>query len=293
MINRNIVVLTLLSLVLVNPTAGGRIFGRRWQRNHNSTGYTQQSGNQTESSPSETTPMVSPERPRVELKVVREIPINEGYVKKGRWLVLGDQKYYQFEDANGNWQTAQKFEIANKKDDTFLDKDGNTVHYAKGDIVFTAAGDLGKFKAPATEETVTKAIDNEEEVIASRISANRPHLRRSPELDAAARERARVSAFDRLFSHFDRNRLGPNYYARKNGFPLPGWMGDHGNQIESIAWGTSSGDDSWNIWMGSPGHRGHILGQTLGQDHTDFGVGHFYSPETGDVWTVMTAPRTN
>jgi len=145
-----------------------------------------------------------------------------------------------------------------------------------------------------TNGVVSGELDPEEKIIATNIKSGRPNLSRSAELDAAARERAKVSAQERATgwtSHWDRQGNGPNYYARKNGFALPAYMANNGNQIESIAWGQGSGSSAWTTWMHSPPHAGHILGTSMGADHTHFGVGHYYSLQTGHVWVVMTAPK--
>jgi hypothetical protein len=130
----------------------------------------------------------------------------------------------------------------------------------------------------------------------SDYSQRRSSLSYSPILARIARERAYDMAMRGYFSHVNPDGIGPNFLVTQAGYPLPDFYGSErsGNNIESIAAGNATVDDTWRQWMGSSGHRTHILGlKDFYAEQTDYGIGHAYVPGSrySHYWVVITARR--
>ncbi len=122
----------------------------------------------------------------------------------------------------------------------------------------------------------------------------RPSLTCNPILASVARSRATDMAARRYFSHVNPDGIGPNYLVRQAGYNLPGGYDGtlEGNNIESIAAGYGTAEEAWQGWMGSEGHRSHLLGlEPFWAEQLEYGVGYAYLPgsEYGSYWVVITA----
>ncbi|MCA9929942.1 MAG: hypothetical protein KC419_15770, partial [Anaerolineales bacterium] len=92
----------------------------------------------------------------------------------------------------------------------------------------------------------------------------RPSMTCDPILAQVARARAQDMAQRQYFGHVDPDGYGPNYKVRAAGYGLPTWYSTSidGNNIESIAAGYATATDVWNAWLGSSGHRTHVLAES-------------------------------
>lgn len=140
----------------------------------------------------------------------------------------------------------------------------------------------------------------EEQQIADLLRAHpeqqRPSLTCDARLEQVARARAQDMADRGYFSHTNPDGVGPNTLVRQTGYPLPGWYSTalDGNNIESIAAGTSTAAVTWNIWMGSSGHRTHLLGlDPFWAEQIEYGIGYAAKPGSPYTyyWVAITAKR--
>jgi hypothetical protein len=130
----------------------------------------------------------------------------------------------------------------------------------------------------------------------SDYSQRRTSLSYNPILARIARERAYDMGARGYFAHVNPDGIGPNFLVTQAGYPLPDFYAGErsGNSIESIAAGNATVEGTWRQWMGSPGHRTHILGlDDFYAEQTDYGIGHAFVPGSrySDYWVVITAKR--
>lgn len=78
----------------------------------------------------------------------------------------------------------------------------------------------------------------------------------------------------------------PNAVARLFGYALPGFWPDEANSIESIHRGNPRIGGVLASFIGSSGHRNHVMGQGWYAGHREIGVGARLDERT---WTVLTA----
>ncbi|GIV77329.1 MAG: hypothetical protein KatS3mg050_1723 [Litorilinea sp.] len=123
----------------------------------------------------------------------------------------------------------------------------------------------------------------------------RPEMRCHPVLATVARQRAEDMANRGYFGHVTPEGYGPNYLVMQAGFDLPDWydLSPDGNNIESIAAGYGTAQATWEQWMGSSGHRVHLLGEhPFYREQVEFGAGYAANPNSPYVhyWVILTAP---
>jgi uncharacterized protein YkwD len=124
----------------------------------------------------------------------------------------------------------------------------------------------------------------------------RPSLTCHPILAQVARERAQDMADRGYFSHTNPDGYGPNYLVQQAGYILPAYydQSPDGNNIESIAGGYPTAEAAWAGWMGSEGHRTHLLGlDPFWAEQIEYGIGYVYEPgsDYGHYWVVITAKQ--
>lgn len=124
----------------------------------------------------------------------------------------------------------------------------------------------------------------------------RPTLICNEILEKVAGERAQDMGARAYFGHTNPDGFGPNYLVEQAGYILPNWYGqdEAANNIESIAAGYGTPSDAWAGWMGSSGHRTHLLGlDPFWAEQIDYGIGYAYVPGSpyGHYWVVITAKR--
>lgn len=150
------------------------------------------------------------------------------------------------------------------------------------------------FKAP------TCLLNPQEQQIAEYMRTHPEQQRASltcdPILAQVARARAQDMADRAYFGHTNPDGFGPNHLVRQAGYPLPGWYGSapDSNNIESIAAGNSTAAATWNQWMGSDGHRLHLLGQhPFWAEQIEYGIGYVAKPGSPYTyyWVAITAKR--
>lgn len=119
-------------------------------------------------------------------------------------------------------------------------------------------------------------------------------LKLNPLLSAQARQKAQDMANRGYFGHVDPDGRGPNVWVRDAGYVLPSYYSTarDGNNIESIGAGYAGAEQAWNAWMGSSGHRMHLLGDhQFYQEQIEYGIGYAYKANSpyGHYWVVLIA----
>lgn len=146
-----------------------------------------------------------------------------------------------------------------------------------------------------------KAVDlnvQEQQIFNSLKSASgqgRPFVVLDATLCRVARQKAADMANRGYYSHTDPDGHGPNWLARQAGYSLPDYYDQSvgGNNIESVNAGRASANDAWSSWMGSSGHRQHLLGANpFYAEQTSIGIGFVDQPgsQWRYYWVVITAP---
>jgi len=137
----------------------------------------------------------------------------------------------------------------------------------------------------------------EERAIARLVTKHRqqgrPRMTHDAYLHLVARAKAKDMARRDYFGHTDPDGYTPNRVLRLTGYGLPEFYGS-ANSIESIVAGTNyTPSVAFNAWMGSPGHRRHLLAEdTFYQDQTRFGVGYASSSRSQlkNYYVFISAP---
>lgn len=122
----------------------------------------------------------------------------------------------------------------------------------------------------------------------------RPSMKRNSILAKVARQRAEDMARRNYFSHTNPDGFGPNYLVKQAGYVLP----DHydqspsGNNIESIAAGSATAEETKEMWLNSQGHRTHMLGEIdFYAEQIEYGIGYANVPGSDYryYWVLLTA----
>jgi uncharacterized protein YkwD len=150
--------------------------------------------------------------------------------------------------------------------------------------------------------TVSSSIGDTDAALEAQIATfmklDNNQRRRSLTYNAILARIARQRAYDMgqrdYFSHVNPDGIGANYLVSQAGYALPDFYGKNrsSNNIESIAAGNETAEATWVQWMGSTGHRTHILGlDDFYAEQTEYGVGHAFVPGSryGDYWVIITA----
>jgi hypothetical protein len=142
-------------------------------------------------------------------------------------------------------------------------------------------------------------LNNEELAVARLMLADGGQQRENPVCNSilaqVARARARDMALRDYFSHTNPDGDGPNLLVREAGYPLPDWYADEqaANNIESIGGGYADPNAVWQGWLGSSGHRPHILGtDSFYADQEAYGIGYYFSGNSKykHYWVFLSAP---
>lgn len=90
-----------------------------------------------------------------------------------------------------------------------------------------------------------------------------------------AQNRALDMANRKYFGHKTPDGFFANKLVRDAGYPLAKWYPANDNQIESIAAGYVTAQETYTGWMNSPHHKTHLLGN-LGffAEQIDYAFGH-------------------
>ncbi len=163
----------------------------------------------------------------------------------------------------------------------------------------TAAGSTDA-EPTDTEPTDTESCSLDDEaaelmaLILSHSAQERPTLQCDPILSQVATERAQDMATRGYFDHVSPEGIGPNYLVRAANFPLSNNYSSStdANNLESIAGGTQTAQQTFDLFVGSSGHRKHILGESSfyrAQGH--IGVGMVDDPDSPFrfYWVVLIA----
>lgn len=107
----------------------------------------------------------------------------------------------------------------------------------------------------------------------------------------AAQHKAEDMNARHYFNHTDLDGHTPNYWARAYGCTLPSNYQVEGNQIESISLNYPTAKLAWDGWLGSPGHRTHVLGTIpFFREQVHYGVG-YVNGDWGIMYVIMTSPN--
>lgn len=125
----------------------------------------------------------------------------------------------------------------------------------------------------------------------------RTAMTRNALLDSVARARALDMATRGYFSHVTPDGIGVNTLVQRAGYPLPASyvasLSAHNVESAAAGYPYASARDAWRGWMGSPGHRNHLLGlHPAFAEQTEFGIDYVYRPDSrkGHYWVVLIAP---
>lgn len=118
-----------------------------------------------------------------------------------------------------------------------------------------------------------------------------------PELQAFARSRAEDMAERDYFGHVTPERVGPNELLRETGYEMPEYyVGGITNSVESILAGESSAKKVWNLFLDSPVHRRHLLGEDpMYEKQQQYGVAYYHKPASkyAHYWVIVIAEHGN
>lgn len=166
-----------------------------------------------------------------------------------------------------------------------------TNHSAKADSALTP-----RIFIPYLSTLDANCKFNEEEAQLANLMRSAPEQQRkslgcNPILSKVAQERAEDMARRGYFDHTNPDGLGPNAMVLAAGYVLPKYYPQDGNNIESIAGGTQTVEETWNALINSPSHRTHLLAENkFYQRQTDFGVGYVYNRNSTyqHYWVIIT-----
>jgi uncharacterized protein YkwD len=132
-------------------------------------------------------------------------------------------------------------------------------------------------------------------VNASGQRRDKSQMRPDDRLTQVARARAMDMAKRRYFDHTNPDGEAANYLVRQTGYQLPSHYSTSrsGNNIESIGAGYLNANEAWSGWMGSSGHKTHLLANdSFYRAQTSYGIGHYYDSSSPykHYWVVLTAP---
>ena len=137
------------------------------------------------------------------------------------------------------------------------------------------------------EQTGSCALNSQEQGIAGLVQGHPLQGRASSTchltLSQVARARAQDMATRGFFGHVNPDGNGPNRLVQEAGYVLPEFYSQTAaaNNIESILAGVASFEEAFDLWLGSPAHRRHLLAETeFNADQIEFGVGYAFNPDS-------------
>lgn len=160
-------------------------------------------------------------------------------------------------------------------------------------VAVTQTNVIGSGELPAPCEL------SAEELAASKLIAESSQQQRTKMvcndiLSRVARARAKDMAERAYFSHTNPDGVGPNLLIEQAGYDLPSWYSSKrdANNVESIAAGFATPEEVFRGWLGSDGHRRHILGLIdFYADQEVYGIGYYYKAGSpyGHYWVFLSA----
>jgi uncharacterized protein YkwD len=233
-------------------------------------------------------------RPVVESQRRRE-PAKTDYIQQGRWT--GER--FQYLGRDRRWYNAAKVQIA-ENDGEFLNADGITVPYIKGDVLFEVPG-LGAHKSkntkqpeePQVEEQKPEATPEETEQV-SEVEDNDPWVPNPEKFELTPGERNIITKTNQVRARVGLGKLTVSRAlmeqarAKSNNMAAQGRM-DHysvwpapSGQRENIAYGYPDSNAAMNGWITSGGHYASIVSQTQ-----YIGVSGVYARNGTPYWTQV------
>lgn len=117
-------------------------------------------------------------------------------------------------------------------------------------------------------------------LIISHPKQQRNNLTCHPILAITAAKKARSMASNQRVEH-NLDYSAPNGLLEAHGYLLPAEFLPTSNQVESIAGGKKSAEETLHRLLNSHAHRSHILGLSkLNRQQINIGVGYYYNPDT-------------
>jgi len=211
--------------------------------------------------------------------------------KEARWLMVGEQKFFQYPNNLGDWMTAKQFVSIPEGSEEVLEvknREGKTLTITAGYTAFLDPR-LGWFVWPTPKTETQFQPDVQEGLFAKIVERVRGgRLKRDTRLDIAARERAKQLASRGTISHTVHGGLMSNFAVRNSGFPLSPGQSDGSNSTESILMGRGTASGAWSMWVTEEGpgggHHKHIMGTGFSGSHDSYGVGRY-----GNYWVYLSA----
>jgi uncharacterized protein YkwD len=154
---------------------------------------------------------------------------------------------------------------------------------------WVVSGQEPEYQLNAAERLLTTLIEGHPD-------QGRPFMQLDARLVKAAQSKVLDMAVREYEGHTDPDGDGPNRLVEEFGYQLPDWYNpkQNANSVESLLWGgTGDHNNAWSIWLGSPPHRIHLLGQNkFYGEQTNYGVGYVYVPGSrlGHYYAVISAP---
>jgi uncharacterized protein YkwD len=119
--------------------------------------------------------------------------------------------------------------------------------------------------------------------------------RKGGRVDSLLMEAAQYKADDMAahgyFGHVSPSGEAPNDYVRRHEYPLPKEYISGKNNVESLAIGSATAEDTIALWLNSPAHRAHIMGGGWfygGQ--IAVGIGLANHADGRRMWVFVSAP---
>lgn len=153
----------------------------------------------------------------------------------------------------------------------------------------------GSNTTPDNSDEILNDLESElYELIITSPRQQRSNFRIDPILSQVAREHAEDMANRNFFSHTNPDGDGPNTRARNAGYSLPSFYStaQTGNNIESIAAGGQTPQDTLQQWINSPSHKLHVFAEVrFFETQTNIGVGVAEDPNTPNFyyWVFLSA----
>jgi uncharacterized protein YkwD len=109
---------------------------------------------------------------------------------------------------------------------------------------------------------------------------HRSKLQCNKKLAEIALEKAKMMSKANDINH-NIEHTTPNQLLRSGNIQLPKIYPILGNQVEAVMGGVSTAQESFDIFMTSPDHKAHLLGEgDFLQDQDQIGVAYFYDKDT-------------
>lgn len=115
----------------------------------------------------------------------------------------------------------------------------------------------------------------------------RSRLESNEILAGVAEAKAKDMAIRGYVAHTDPDGYGPNYHVCQAGYHLPDFYDKEkdANNIESLGVGVEQPWAIWDLWMHSPPHKTHLIGEIpFFREQDEYGIGFYADPDSPQRW---------